>query len=319
MESAELETAIAGTSGVLFAALFAYVLVEALLLHFWRHRFRAREMRMVLLSLLTTGGVAATLTRVIGLIGIAEFAGLGARLAPFELGLSFGAWIHAWIVYEFWYWVMHWSGHKVRLVWCTHSAHHAPGAINMAVGTHHHVLESLLVFPFFFGFMTALCGVHPILAVGFNVIDGLWGSFLHISDEVVPNGRYGFLEKFMQTPSFHRVHHGKNARYLDRNYNSVTLLWDWVFGTLEPLRDDESAVYGITRECDTGSFFDVHFREFVLLWRDVRDADGWGDRLRYLVKPPGWSPDGSTRTAAQQKIDAGLDERRGLPGLLGAI
>ena len=57
----------------------------------------------------------------------------------------------------------------------------------------------------------------------------------------------------------------------------------------------------------------------TLLWRDVRDADGWGDRLRYLVKPPGWSPDGSPRTAAQQKIDAGLDERRGLPGLLGAI
>ncbi len=143
--------------------------------------------------------------------------------------------------------------------------------------------------------------MHPIVAVAVNVVDGIYGSFLHISPEVVAKGRYGVLEKFMQTPSYHRVHHAKNVRYMDTNYNSITLLWDWLMGTLQPLRDEEPVDYGITRQVDTGSFWDVHFGEFRLLWRDVRKARRWGDRLGYLVRPPGWAPGDDSRTAAAMK------------------
>ena len=88
---------------------------------------------------------------------------------------------------------------------------------------------------------------------------------------------------------------------MDTNYNSITLLWDWVFGTLQPLRDDEPVRYGITREVDTGSFWDVHVREFILLARDVRAAETLGDKLRYVLKPPGWTPDDESHTAANRK------------------
>lgn len=210
------------------------------------------------------------------------------------------------MVYEFWYWVQHWAAHKVRLLWCIHSPHHAPGSIHMLVGFNHHCLESVVYFPLFLGFIPALFGVHPMLCVGMNLIDTFWGSFLHISDAAVRNGRYGPLERILQTPAHHRVHHARNPRYLDTNYNSITLLWDVLFGTRQALRDDEPVEYGITREVDTGSFWDVHFGEFVGLARDVRGAASWRDRLNYVIRPPGWSPDGSTLTAAQQKQTAGM-------------
>jgi hypothetical protein len=73
------------------------------------------------------------------------------------------------------------------------------------------------------------------------------------------------------------------------------------FGTLQPLRDEEPVEYGITRNVDTGSFWDVHFREFALLATDVRRAEPWGDKLRILLKPPGWQPGADSHTAASRK------------------
>ncbi|MBW2361560.1 MAG: sterol desaturase family protein [Deltaproteobacteria bacterium] len=105
----------------------------------------------------------------------------------------------------------------------------------------------------------------------------------------------------MQTPAYHRVHHAQNVRYMDMNYNSITLLWDWIFGTLQPLDDAEPVTYGITRGVDTASFWDVHFGEFRLLWRDMRSAPNLRTAILYLVMPPGWSPAGPQRTVAELK------------------
>ena len=160
----------------------------------------------------------------------------------------------------------------------------------------------------------AVGGDGELDRVAVNVVDGVWGSFLHISDEIVPRGRYGVLERFLQTPSYHRVHHGKNARYMDMNYNSITLLWDWLLGTLQPLRNDDPVRYGVTRELDTGSFWDLHFGEFRALWRDVGQAERAGDRLRYVVMPPGWSPSGDGRTVADAKRELAAAEQSGAVG-----
>ena len=98
---------------------------------------------------------------------------------------------------------------------------------------------------------------------------------------------------------------------MDTNYNSVTLLWDWLLGTLQPLDDAEPVVFGITRDVDTSSFWDVHFGEFVLLWRDMRSAPTWRAAAGYLLKPPGWSASGELNTAAarKQRLLTGADAR----------
>ena len=257
---------------------------------------------MASLGMLSNIGTLVVAGRLWGPVSVGLFAVLAERIAPVgSLGLGPVGWVYAWLVYEFWYWVQHWAAHKVRLLWCIHSPHHAPGSISMIVGTNHQLLEGALYLPFFAGFLPVLCGADPLACVAINVVDAVWGSFLHISDEIVPKGRYGWLERVLQTPSYHRAHHAKNVRYLDTNYNSITLFWDWVFGTLQPLRDEEPVTYGITREVDTGSFWDVHFGEFALLARDVRSAATWGDKLRTVLSPPGWMPGDDSQTAASRK------------------
>ncbi|WP_300645402.1 sterol desaturase family protein [Nocardioides sp.] len=295
MES--LETA----GGFLFLLLGIYVAAEMAVLHFRRHALRLREARTTLFGALSVGVAVAIALRLALPVSVALFASAGIALSPVgSLGTGVLAWIAGWLVYEFWYWFQHWAAHQVRLLWCIHSPHHAPRSIHMMVGANHHFVESALYMPFFAGFMPALFGIEPVICVALNLVDGIWGSFLHISDQVVPKGRYGVLGRFLQTPAHHRVHHARNVRYLDRNYNSITLFWDWALGTLEPLRDEEPPDYGITREVDTGSFWDVHFRELVLLARDVRATRGL-DRLRVLWKPPGWRPGDASHTAAARR------------------
>lgn len=287
---------------LLVAAMFAYILLELALLYFRRRTLRLAEARTAAFGLLSIGAATGLVARLSGPLGVGLMASLGGSFSSVDsLGVGPIGWLYGWLVYEFWYWVQHWAAHKVRLLWCIHSPHHAPASLHMLIGTNHHFVESVFYMPFFAGFLPALLGVDPLVCLGVNVVDSIWGSFLHISDEIVPHGRYGVLGRFLQTPSHHRVHHAKNVRYLDRNFCSITLFWDWVFRTLEPLRDDEPPRYGITRDVDTGSFWDVHFREFVLLWRDIRDAPRWSDQLGYLLMPPGWRPGDDSQTAAVRK------------------
>jgi sterol desaturase/sphingolipid hydroxylase (fatty acid hydroxylase superfamily) len=302
MDPNALEEPFDTIAAILFVILLAYLVIELLLLQFLRKRLGLREARMSFLGLSSSILATTLIARLGAPFSVAIAAGLAAAISPVDsLGLSPGAWIFGWLVYEFWYWVQHWAAHKVRLLWCIHSPHHAPESLHMLVGTNHHFVEGAFYLPFFAGFMPALMGVDPIICVVINVVDGIWGSFLHVSDQIVRNGRYGVLERVLQTPSHHRVHHAKNVRYLDRNYNSITLFWDWVFGTLEPLRADEPPEFGITREVDTGSFWDAHFGEFKLLAEDVRKAKGLPDKLRYLWKPPGWRPGDDSQTAESRR------------------
>ena len=277
----------------------AYLLIELLVLHFVQRRLDLRIARMALLGLVVTGGMAPVIAVIFGAVSVGIAAYAGSRLAPFEVGTAWYGWVYGFFVYEFFYWVQHWLAHKVRLLWCIHSPHHAPGGIHMAIGANHHFVEALLYFPLFFGFVPALFGVSPVILIAVNALDGLWGSFLHISDRFVTRGRYGPLGRFLQTPSHHRVHHAKNARYIDRNYNSITLFWDWALGTLEPLSDEEPVSYGITRAVDDGSFWDVHFGECVALARDIRGAKSAREAWGYALRPPGWRPGDGRATASE--------------------
>lgn len=236
-------------------------------------------------------------------LGTAAFAFLGDSIAPFSIGTHWYSLVIGLVAYEFWYWVQHFLAHKVRLLWCLHSPHHAPDTINMVVGFNHHLLE-VPYMSFFLGFMPAICGVPWEIIVAFNIFDGIWGSLLHASPQVIKK-RYGPLEYFMQTPSFHRAHHARNPRYMDTNYNATTQLWDWIMGTRQVLDDAEPVQYGITRDVNVESWRDVQFGEFALLWRDVVAAPGVLDKIRYLGMPPGWSHTGEHSMASTQKLALG--------------
>jgi len=301
LDAAEVHKLSDSLGGVMGLTILTYLVVEIAFLHFRLRKLGLREARACFLGVLSIGAGGALIAALALPISAAFGALAGARLSPIQGDLSAPWWLYGWVVYEFWYWVQHWAAHKVRLLWCMHSTHHAPNSMHMLVSANHHPLEALLYFPLFLGFVPALCGVPPVICVVINLIDALWGNSLHISDQVIAKGRYGWLGRFIQTPSYHRVHHAQNPLYMDTNYNSITLLWDWIFGTLQPLRDDEPVKFGITRPMDTGSFWDLQFGEFKALGRDLRRAKTWSERAGYLFRAPGWEPEGKGWTVSDAK------------------
>jgi sterol desaturase/sphingolipid hydroxylase (fatty acid hydroxylase superfamily) len=294
-------------------ALLVYGAAEFSYIHFRQHRAKLGEYGMSLKGLGFTMLVGALIEFLIGPFSKLLLALWGASFSLFDAGLSPIGWIYGFLMYEMCYWLQHWSAHKVRLLWCLHSPHHAPRSMNMFVGFNHSFLETLFYMPFTLGFIPAVLGVDPVVIAVLTFVDVVWGNILHVSDNVVAR-RWGWLERFMQTPSYHRVHHARNVRYMDTNYNSITLLGDWLMGTLQPLDEKEPVDFGITRNVDTASFRDVHFGEFAMLWRDLRKARNFREVINYLVRPPGWKPEGEqqTATALKQRAQA-IDSRAPVP------
>ena len=149
---------------------------------------------------------------------------------------------------------------------------------------------------------TTVCialGVQPELLFLIMFVDGTWGAFIHVGENLIKDGRLGFLNNIILTPSHHRVHHARNPLYMDTNFCNLLNIWDKVFGTFQHEQKHIKIEYGITREMDSGNFIDVYFGEFIALIKDVIKAPGIVNKIRYVVMPPGWHHSGNHNTAKQ--------------------
>lgn len=217
-------------------------------------------------------------------------------IAPFQTSFTWYWLIYGYIVWEFGHFLYHYWGHKVRLFWCLHSTHHAPEDMNLSVTHAHFFLEA----PYADTIRTTVClllGLQPELLFFIMFIDGTWGAFIHIGENMLKNGRLGFLNKIILTPSHHRVHHARNPLYMDTNFCNLLNIWDKVFRTYQDEDYDIQIEYGITREMNSGNFFDVYFGEIAALAKDIASAPGLINKLKYVVMPPGWSHTGEHQTA----------------------
>jgi hypothetical protein len=128
-------------------------------------------------------------------------------------------------------------------------------------------------------------------------IDGTYGAFIHVGENLIKDGRLGFLNKIILTPSHHRVHHARNPLYMDTNFCNLLNIWDRAFGTYQDEDMKVKVEYGITRKMDSGNFLDVYFGEIVALIKDVYRAPGLKNKLFYIIMPPGWHHNGEHQTA----------------------
>lgn len=204
--------------------------------------------------------------------------------------------IYGYVVWEFGHFIYHYFGHKVRLFWCLHSTHHAPENMNLSVTHAHFFLEA----PYADVIRTTVCillGVKPEMLFIIMFIDGTYGAFIHVGENLIKDGRLGFLNRIILTPSHHRVHHARNPLYMDTNFCNLLNIWDKVFKTYQDEDQKIQIEYGITREMDSGNFWDVYFGEFIALFKDIIRAPGVKNKLLYVVMPPGWSHTGEHKTA----------------------
>ncbi|MEU9825348.1 sterol desaturase family protein [Micromonospora chersina] len=199
--------------------------------------------------------------------------------------LSPGDW-WTWVVVFFaddlaYYW-FHRLHHEVRVLWASHVVHHSSVYYNLSTALRQS-WTPMTSLPFWLPL--ALLGIPPWMIFLQQSISLLYQFFLHTE-------RVGVLarpvEFIFNTPSHHRVHHGSNTEYLDRNYGGILIVWDRLFGSFEPER--AAARYGLTKNIQTYNPLRVATHEFAAIWSDVRHATSWRHRLGYLFGRPGWQP-----------------------------
>ncbi|WP_020599759.1 sterol desaturase family protein [Spirosoma panaciterrae] len=235
-------------------------------------------------------------SRYLSIGAVAYCIGLFEGHALLKTTLTWYWFLYGYVVWELAHFVYHYLGHKVRLFWCLHATHHAPEDMNLSVTYAHFFLEA----PYADVIRTTICillGVNPPLLFLIMFVDGTWGSFIHVGENLLKDGRLGFLNRILLTPSHHRVHHAKNPLYMDTNFCNLLPIWDKVFGTLQTEEKDLKIEYGISRPIKRGHFGDVYFGEFYALFHDIRRATGLKNKLLYVIMPPGWSHTGDHKTA----------------------
>lgn len=179
----------------------------------------------------------------------------------------------------YWYHRVH---HEVRFFWAQHVVHHSSRHFNLSTALRQPwVLMTAL--PFWAPL--ALIGFSPAMIVGMHAVSLAYQYWIH-TETIHKLPRW--FELIFNTPSHHRVHHGANEQYLDRNYGGVLIIWDRFFRSFEP--EGERVVYGLTKNIHSFNPLRVFSHEWVAIWRDVRGASAWRDRLGYVLRGPGWTP-----------------------------
>ncbi len=208
-------------------------------------------------------------------------------------------WVLLFAFEDLMYYWLHRFDHEIRLFWAVHVTHHSSDLMNITVGFRSSVFQPVYRFIYFI----------PIVFMGFDPLDLLfvysatqiWGIFVHT--EYIR--KMGWLEYILVTPSHHRVHHGSNPKYLDKNMGMFLIVWDKLFGTFQAELTEteyEPIRYGLTKNLDNYNAVSLVFHEWQQIWKDcTQKGIGFNVRLNYLFGPPGWSHDGSRQTSVQMR------------------
>jgi sterol desaturase/sphingolipid hydroxylase (fatty acid hydroxylase superfamily) len=203
------------------------------------------------------------------------------RRAHADLGEGAIAWAAAIIGWDFIYYWNHRFMHESRFLWAVHVVHHSSERYNLSTALRQPVADSLG--PYLPYGALAFVGVRPRLIAQARAINLLYQYWIH-TDTI---RSLGSAEEVLNTPSHHRVHHGSNQQYLDRNHGSILIVWDRLFGTFEPER--EPVIYGLTKNIESFSPIRIATHEHRDILRDVYHSDNWRDRLSFVVRGPGWA------------------------------
>lgn len=261
-----------------------------------RPRLRGYEVRDTAASL--TMGVVNEVINVTWMVGV-QYGILAwfSRFAPWHLDpADWRSWVVGVVAVDFAYYWFHRLSHDVRLLWAAHVNHHSSERYNLSTALRQSWTTPFTSLPFYWPL--AALGLDPVMILTLSALNTLYQYWIHT--ELV--GTIGVLEKVLNTASHHRVHHGTNVEYLDRNHAGIFIFWDKLFGTFEP--EKAPVRYGLTKNIRTFNPFVIAFHEYAAIWRDVRRAKSLRDALGYVLRPPGWSPDGSTLTSRQLRAAA---------------
>jgi alkylglycerol monooxygenase len=234
---------------------------------------------------LSCGIVSTGIKVFFGFLGLFSYEWLLRHAAVVHLPANHWlTWVFAFVFYDLCYYWQHRLGHTVGLFWATHSVHHQSEEFNLTTALRQPSMGAFTNWIFYLPM--ALCGIP----LGVFLLTGVIQLFYQFWPHTRLIGRLGILDRWIQTPSNHRVHHAQNDIYLDKNYVGVFLLWDHLFGTFQEERDEEPCIYGVRGQLKSWNPVWANLHYWWLMATDCRHAQRWGDKLRVWIAPPGWRP-----------------------------
>jgi sterol desaturase/sphingolipid hydroxylase (fatty acid hydroxylase superfamily) len=273
---------------ITFGSYMAMMLLERLAYVFEpEHKWHEREAIANVLNQSFTTIVDALL---FGSLFIGAYVWLYEYARLFTIPFAWWGWVLAFLLNDLAYYTDHRIAHRTGFFWAIHVPHHSSQEMNLLVSSRGSIFSlGGLMSPAYL--LLALMGLHPAMFLAVKFFGNLWGIFNHT--QLVR--RLGWLEGWLCTPANHRVHHGTQARYLDRNYGQTLLIWDRLFGTWQP--EEETPVFGLVNQMNSHRLWDIQTWGVRGLLYEMRSAPRWQDKLRYLIKPPGWRHDGNHQTS----------------------
>jgi sterol desaturase/sphingolipid hydroxylase (fatty acid hydroxylase superfamily) len=280
----------------------ALILLELL----WDRVRGARYYRLAdSLNSLSCGIVSTGMRVFIGFLGIFTYDWILTHASLWRMPATHWAtWIFAFAAYDFCYYWNHRFGHTVGLFWASHVVHHQSEEFNLTTALRQTGTGGFLGWMFYIPL--ALCGV-PLSVF---LLVGVAQLFYQFWPHTQAIRRMGALDRWVQTPSNHRVHHAQNSRYLDKNYVGVFLLWDRLFGTYQEELDEEPCVYGITGQLRSWNPVWANLHYYWAMTKDSWHAASWTDKLKVWVAPPGWRPADVAARFPKPSYDFRRDFRR---------
>ena len=207
------------------------------------------------------------------------------RFAIFSIGFQWWAWILLFFGDEFSYYWFHRVSHECRLFWASHVVHHSSQRYNLSTALRQTWTGSFM--SFIFWMWLPIIGFAPAMIMTMKALSLLYQFWIHT--EIVRS--MGPLEAVLNTPSHHRVHHGANPQYIDRNHGGTLIIWDKLFGTFEPEDPADPPRFGLTKNIQSYNLLRIAFHEWLDMFQDARTAPGWRNKLRYIFGNPGWRHD----------------------------
>lgn len=266
---------------ILAVPFFAFLILLEVFLSY-RRGIRTYRLHDTIVNLACGVGSQIYALTIYGL-GFFIYAKVFQHFRIFEISpTSASAWIILIFIDDFCYYLYHMASHRVNFLWATHVVHHQSEEYNLAVALRQSWLTGLTSFVFYLPL--AVLGFPMIMYLTVRTANTLYQFWIHTR----PIGKLGFLEWFLNTPSHHRVHHGIDPRYIDKNHAGVFIIWDRLLGTF--YEEDGEPVYGVVKPLDSFNPVWANVVEWVRLWNIARRTERVVDKIKIWFMPPEWHP-----------------------------
>jgi sterol desaturase/sphingolipid hydroxylase (fatty acid hydroxylase superfamily) len=240
------------------------------------------------ISDLSCGIVNQLLAVLFAIVSAAVYGALVSSVALFEIDpASPWMWLLCFLGVDCCYYWFHRASHEINFLWAAHVVHHQSEEYNLAVALRQSALQP--GFSWVFYLPLAVIGFPLEMFVALASLNTIYQFWIHT--RLID--RMGPLEWILNTPSHHRVHHGQNPKYIDRNHAGTLIVWDMIFGTFQ--REEDEVVYGVTEPVASWNPLWVNAHTWVTTARRARSFPRLRDRIAVWFHKPGWVPGGEAK------------------------